>query len=286
VQRKEWLRVGVVPDDYPDPVATEYPDCLRIVEEKVKPERDRNKRKVRRERWWQFAERAPDLYATIAGMDRVFAIAATSRTLAIAWAPSSIVFSHATYVFAFDRPGVFALLQSMAHDAWARVHGSSMRTDLRYTPSDCFETYPFPVSTSALDPIGERYNEHRRTVARTRNEGLTRIYNRFSDPKESAPDIVLLRELHVEMDSQVASSYGWTDLDLGHDCHQTKQGVRFTISEPARQEVLARLLRLNHERYQDEVRRGLHDKKGRRGLSEMEDSADDLFTAGAEESEP
>ena len=63
------------------------------------------------------------------------------------------------------------------------------------------------------------------------------------------------------MDRAVADAYGWSDLDLGHGFHQTKQGLRFTISEPARRGVLARLLRLNHERYAEEVAQGLHDKK-------------------------
>ena len=62
-------------------------------------------------------------------------------------------------------------------------------------------------------------------------------------------------------DAAVAAAYGWTDLDLGHGFHETKQGVRYTISEPARREVLARLLKLNHERYAEEVAKGLHDKK-------------------------
>lgn len=70
-----------------------------------------------------------------------------------------------------------------------------------------------------------------------------------------------LRIIHVEMDQAVAAAYGWTDLDLGHGFHETKQGLRFTISEPARREVLQRLLKLNHERYADEVKQGLHDKK-------------------------
>ena len=55
------------------------------------------------------------------------------------------------------------------------------------------------------------------------------------------------------MDQQVATAYGWRDLDLGHDFHQTKQGVRFTISEKARVEILDRLLALNHERFAEEV---------------------------------
>ncbi len=65
------------------------------------------------------------------------------------------------------------------------------------------------------------------------------------------------------MDQAVATAYGWTDLDLGHDFHATKQGVRYTISETVRREILQRLLKLNHERYAEEVKQGLHgNKKG------------------------
>lgn len=65
------------------------------------------------------------------------------------------------------------------------------------------------------------------------------------------------------MDREVANAYGWQDLDLGHDFHTTKQGIRFTISETARREVLDRLLELNHQRYAEEVTQGLHNKKSK-----------------------
>ena len=54
------------------------------------------------------------------------------------------------------------------------------------------------------------------------------------------------------MDKAVATAYGWQDLDLGHGFHETKQGIRFTISETARREVLDRLLALNHQRHAEE----------------------------------
>lgn len=63
------------------------------------------------------------------------------------------------------------------------------------------------------------------------------------------------------MDKAVAAAYGWSDLDLGHGFHETKQGMRFTICEAARHEVLARLLKLNHERYAEEVAVRPHDTK-------------------------
>jgi hypothetical protein len=116
-----------------------------------------------------------------------------------------------------------------------------MKGDLRYTPSDCFDTFPFPESVDGLDAIGEHYYTHRQSIMLSRREGLTKTYNRFHNPEETAGDIVRLRELHVEMDRAVAAAYGWDDLDLGHGFHPTKQGLRFTISEEARREVLGRL---------------------------------------------
>ena len=138
-----------------------------------------------------------------------------------------------------------------------------LKGDTRYSPSDVFDTFPFPQSLlsddathhatrTTLDAIGEQYHEHRRQIMLARQEGLTATYNRFHDAAEHSADIARLRDLHVEMDRAVASAYGWEDLDLGHDFHETAQGVRFALSEAARREVLGRLLELNHQRYEEE----------------------------------
>ena len=58
----------------------------------------------------------------------------------------------------------FCALQSRPHEIWARFFGSSLKDDLRYTPSDCFETYPFPERWEehpALDAAGREYYEFR-----------------------------------------------------------------------------------------------------------------------------
>jgi hypothetical protein len=127
-----------------------------------------------------------------------------------------------------------------------------------------------------------------------RQEGLTKTYNRYHDAEDVAADIQKLRELYVEMDKAVAVAYGWGDFDLGHDFHPTKQGVRFTISEAARREVLGRLLKLNHERHAEEVAKGLYGKKGKgkkagggrkRKNSEKSEGAS-LYAEDAEEPDP
>ncbi len=260
--------------DWPLERAEMYPDCMKIVREKVKPERDLNNRSVRRERWWQFAERAPALYATIAVMKRVSVIPRVSKYMICTWKPTGIVCSEATCIIASEADADFALLQSTFHGDWVRFRGSSLRNDQRYTPSDCFETFPFLTDLQEPDEIGKRYYQHRQSIMLTRQEGLTKTYNRFHDPHETSEDIVHLRELHKTMDEAVAHAYGWDDLDLGHGFHETKHGLRYTISEAARREVLGRLLKLNHERYAEEVAQGLHEKgakvrkKGKRVMEE------------------
>ncbi len=276
-QRIKWLRAGVVPNDYPDPVATDYPDCLKIVEDKVKPERERSNRKVYRERWWQYAEKRPDLYAMIAGMGRVLVLCIVTHHVGFGLAPADQVFAHRLVVFPISEPDRFAILQSNIHEPWARAYSSQLETRLNYSPSDCFETFPFPASWNGLAAVGQNYYDHRQSIMRARNQGLTKTYNRFHDPRESAADIRQLRTLHVEMDRAAAAAYSWTDLDLGHGFHDTTQGVRFTISAAARQEVLTRLLRLNHDRYADEVRQGLHDPKRRQARRGAETDPNALF---------
>jgi predicted ATPase len=240
--------------------AMQYTDCYSIVEAKVKPFRQPLKRKQYREIWWRYAERQPALQAAIAGMTRVLVLSLVNNHLGFGVVPTGTVFAHKLAVFVSAEWGFFSVLQSHLHYHWAWHYCSTMRRDINYSPSDCFETFPFP-NRAVLPAIGERYHEHRRQVMLARQEGLTKTYNRFHNSEEVCADIQKLRQLHVEMDRAVAAAYGWTDLDLGHGFHQTKQGLRYTISEPARREVLARLLKLNHERYAEEVRQGLHEKK-------------------------
>ena len=168
-------------------------------------------------------------------------------------------------VFTKNWPWLFPLLQSSHHLSWCWSYSSTLKGDLNYSQTDCFETFPFPQSVDNLQTIGNRYHDYRQRLMIDRGEGLTATYNRLHDSEQASSDIQKLRDFHVEMDIAVAAAYGWSDLDLGHGFHETKQGTRFTISEDARREVLSRLLKLNHERYAEEVAQGLHDKKKGKG---------------------
>jgi hypothetical protein len=271
---QDWPLSRKAKPSYSDPVAEDYPDCLRIVEERVKPEREKNNVASLRENWWVFKRRTVELVALTNSMDRVLFHAFNGKYLCFGFVRTGIVYAGPHIVLALPHSHQFAVLQSEFHNSWAFFYCSTLENRLRYAPSDLFETFPFPVrvlvptrsdnSTACLSKLnraGTSYHDYRQAVMVERQEGLTGIYNRFHDPEETSADIRKFRELHVEMDNAVAAAYDWTDLDLGHGVHETKQGIRYTISAAARREVLARLLKLNHERYAEEVKQGLHSNK-------------------------
>ncbi len=232
--------------------AESYPECMKIVLEKVKPERDKLKDKGYREKWWQFGRRAVDLYESIKGLDRVLAMCKVAKHCCMVFVPPSQIFSNRLTIFAMQSGSHLAIMQSTLHEIWARKYSATLETRLSYTPTDCFETFPFPNIGGELDTIGEKYNDRRQSIMRQRQNGLTGIYNLFHTESEVSTDIAELRCLHVGMDQAVATAYGWKDLDLNHGFHDTKQGIRYTISEAARLEVLDRLLALNHQRHAEE----------------------------------
>jgi hypothetical protein len=152
---------------------------------------------------------------------------------------------------------------------FARTFSSTLKDDLAYTPSDCFETFPFPpdfTTDPALEAAGEAYHRFRAELMVARDKGLTKTYNDFHDRRLQAdPEIAELRRRHDAMDRAVLRAYGWHDLadaaapvflDETSEDDFAYQGRLFWPST-FRDEVLARLLALNKERHEDEVRRGV-----------------------------
>ena len=270
-QRREWLRRGVVPLDYPGPVAADWPDLLAIVEERVRPEREAKNDAQARHKWWQFLRPRPELQSALAGRQHVLVTnCGATPHMAMALLPAPTVFAHSLVVVPFSDYATFCILQARPHETWARFFGSSMKDDLRYTPSDCFETFPFPHARETradLESAGKFCHDFRADLMVRRNEGLTRTYNRFHDPNETESDIVTLRSLHAAMDRAVLNAYGWGDIPtdyefvLDYEIDEDEWGARrkpyrYRWPDEIRDEVLARLLELNAERAAEEARAG------------------------------
>jgi hypothetical protein len=272
--------------------AQQFPTLYRHLLEKVKPYRmaipDSASNRSRRDRWWQWSRPTEDLYRALEPLEFAFACSQVTARLGFVRVRPTWAFSHGVVVFATAQYSVFAALQSSNHELWARFFGSSLEDRLRYTPSDCFDTFPFPKNWETdptLETVGNAYYEFRADLMIRHDEGLTKTYNRFHDPNETNPDILRLREQHEAMDRAVLDAYGWTDVpthceflldyeevdedgefggsDLFDGMLPKKRGKgkkkpwRYRWPDEIRDEVLARLLALNAERAAEEKRLGL-----------------------------
>ena len=271
--RRTWLRRGIVPLDYPEPVAADWPDLLGIVEERVRPERLAQKDKGAREKWWQFIRPRPELYSTIDGLDRVLVTGAAAVMYhMIASISASQVFSHKLIVFPLRGMASFAVLQSRSHEIWSAFFGTTFGSAdaLTYNPTRVFLTFPFPENwetPTTLEAAGNAYYDYRAALMIENDEGMTKIYNRFHDPYQDDPAIIRFRELHAEMDRAVLDAYGWTDIPtdwdflLDNDIDEATWGAkkkpyRYRWPDEIRDEVLARLLALNAQRAVEEAGKG------------------------------
>jgi hypothetical protein len=189
---------------------------MKHLEETVKPQRASNNRSHTRDFWWQFEHYRAALYDAVQDYESILLNSQVSSHLCFAFKGSNIIFSHALNIFLITTFSQFCCLQSRLHEVWARFFASSLEDRLRYTPTDCFETFPFPENwktNPTLEEIGKIYYEYRADLMVRNNQGLTDTYNRFHDPNEFDPDLLKLRELREQMDRAVLDAYGWSDVD-------------------------------------------------------------------------
>jgi len=273
--------------DWDEEKAKTYPDCYEIIEKLVKPERQRWKkdnqnseivgtyalRKPLPQKWWIYGEKRPALYNAISELDQVMVIPNQAcKYVAFQIVPSKSVFSNALAVITDTSNFLFSVLSSNFHNEWAWKYASKMKADMRYTPTDVFETFPLPKNIlnsliESIENIGKEFNLQRKNVMAKYAIGLTKLYNFIhKNPSEGSAltvtefeiDIVKLRSIMIKLDNQLLKVYGWDDLNLCHDFYEMdylpeNDRVRFTIHPTARKEILNRLLLLNLEESKSDI---------------------------------
>lgn len=245
--------------------ARRFGPCWKHLYDTVRLQRLGNKIKQREKYWWRFIGRQENLYDAISGFERVLACAEVSKYWGVIWVGADQVYAGKVVIFALKTDADFGFLNSCFHVEWAEKTASRLEDRPSYSLADTFETLPFPslmissrIGTelygsgqslvNRLNAIGSALHSHRAQMMEERGEGLTDVYNRFHDALKDSADVKALRLLHSNIDQAAAAAYGWTDLDLERDFCEGESGVRYTISEATRRDILDRLLALNHER--------------------------------------
>lgn len=272
--------------DWPERKSQSYSEPWKWIEENVKPERAKLNQsnadgRRRKKFWWMYGRDARGLYFSIDRIKKskdgtivpkqpsydiqeVACMARVSKYVAPSLVPNTAIFSEQVVVFSKCDGWLFDVINSTPFEIWAVNQSSSLGSGMRFTPSDSFETFPFPSEPKDKSAgLGRVLHDKIRAVMADRYIGLTAALNEFHDPSIDDPDISKLRELSQELCTTVLEAFEWCDLNVSMDFHEVQSlgendRVRFTISEEARREILHRLAELNRERYQEEVEQGLH----------------------------
>jgi len=188
--------------------AMDYPAALEIVRERVKPTRDKNRRKARREKWWLLGELVPAMRRALQPLDRFIATSAVARRFQFVWCEPHWSPSNRTIVFALDSDYHIGVLISDIHTRWAIKQGGTFEDRPHYTHTSAFNTFPWPQPTEAqceaIASVSKKIVDLRQMSCIERAVGLTQLYKEVEQGAH-----VDLKRLHGELDQSVVKAYGW-----------------------------------------------------------------------------
>lgn len=279
--------------------AAKYEAPFSYVEKNVKPERLQNRRKSLKDYWWIHGEPRPGLRRSIAGLKRFVITPEVSKHRIFVWLDAVNLADHQTRVFARADDYSFGVLHSRGHEVWALAQGTQLRekeSGFRYTPTSCFETFPLPrptpVQQSVIASIAKELNDLRerwlnppewtvekvlefpgsvngpwaRYVVNPDKNGIGTVTYPRLEPRDAECAAKLKKRTltnlynerpawldlaHKKLDAAVAGAYGWP-ADLTDD------------------QILERLLKLNHERAAEESSAPKNEKRSSRAKDENE----------------
>lgn len=219
--------------------AEHYVAPMEYVRTNVKPLRDKSNRAAHRERWWRPQEVQPRMRKAIHDLPRFIVTPTVSRHRLWTFLEKGVIPDKQLVVVASEQAVDLGILSSSIHTSWSKSQGTWMGVgnDLRYTPSTCFDTFPFPRPTDEQRAEIEKWAKYivqlrEHLLTQDAKATLTSIYNQVEELRknpDAAHPVATLVTAHNKLDQAVAASYGW----------------QWPLSED---ELLARLLALNLER--------------------------------------
>ena len=232
-------------------VRESYNKVHQHVSSTVKPERDQNNRESYRKNWWIHGEPRRDLRPALSGLSRYIVTVETSKHRFFQFLKARVLPDNMLVVIASDDAFHLGVLSSRIHAVYALAAGGRLGVgnDPRYNKTRCFDPFPFPACTeiqkNRIRALAEEIDAHRKRAQQKHKATLTDIYNLLEKFRSGQPltdadrrlndtaYVIILRDLHDELDAAVADAYGWS--------------VRLTDDE-----ILVRLVDLNARRAAEE----------------------------------
>jgi type II restriction/modification system DNA methylase subunit YeeA len=223
-------------------------DYVRLI---VKPLRDKNRDRQRRENWWRLGRSGADLRAAVRPLTRYIATPRVAKHRLFVWVARTVLPDSRLNVIARDDDTTFGVLHSRFHEIWALRLGSrhgdgSDGGRPTYNPSRTFENFPFPEGLSPDRPAPSYATDPRAIAIAGAAAALVVARDRWLDPPELVrreaemaggfPDRLLpvspaaaaelrkrtltalynvrpvwLANLHAALDAAVAAAYGWPE---------------------------------------------------------------------------
>jgi type II restriction/modification system DNA methylase subunit YeeA len=135
--------------DWDESCASLYADCFAYLRTHVYPERQNANQAAAREKWWNHWCVRPTMNKLLAPLPRYLVTTTVSKHRVFVWVSAPILPDHQLIAFASADDMFFGVVQGRAHELWALRTGTRLETRPRYTPTTCFETFPFPEPTVA-----------------------------------------------------------------------------------------------------------------------------------------
>lgn len=203
--RNMWIidfGVDMAPSD-----AARYEAPFEYVKEHIYPIRTENRREAYAKRWWLHVEPRPAMRAALSPLSRFIVTPRVSEHRLFVWVLHPTLPDSATIAFAREDDFFFGILHSRVHELWSRRLRTSLEDRFRYTPTTCFETFPFPTiepgdprAREVADAAAELVNLRDTALTGDKKLTLTKLYNKRP---------TWLANAHSKVDAAVIAAYDW-----------------------------------------------------------------------------
>jgi hypothetical protein len=259
----------------PEYIRRKFPAVYQKVVDDVKPERDQNNRETYRNNWWIFGEPRREWRTAAADLSHYIATVKTAKHRFFVRLSAATLADSKLICLAIQDATRLGVLSSRAHVTWALATGGFLGAgnDPTYVKSHCFETFPFPdcdeATANRIATLAEQLDTHRKRqqeqYAGLTMTGMYNVLEKLRREEELTKKekeiheqglVSVLRELHDDLDRAVFQAYGWQDLAerlVGHPGATTPWPEKPEDQQQAEEELLQRLVDLNHQRATEEA---------------------------------